>query len=248
MNLKNKPLQMALSAMAVFLLLFIFFFFAYFMPIKKEHDQIAALPSHDLTLFVDEDGNFADNGIRANGTLSYNGQACRTKEDIFKVLNDDMFVGTRGYCYFYDEQHNLYMRLGMDTYFSSGGSALFSIDEYIPFAMYFETATTPLFSGVGLGPIYAWNEELSADNSSQAGTIASARYCFLYGSLRNEVPVSIFSASLQLALAFTPYLLPLLVCLLWRSKKTILCGVGVYLLLFIINTAYYFANYPWLSW
>ena len=242
---KKKAVITLLSALLAFLLLFTLFFFAYFMPVRSEHDKIAKLPSHDLTLFIDEHGRFAYNGLFTN--ITYNGQDCRTKEDFIRVLDNDTFVGSRGYCYFYDAQNDLFLELGMDTHFSRGdGKAWYHIDEYVPYVMHYKNSHEPLLRALGLGPIYCWFNELSVDASGQ--TIDEARYWFLYQYSPVDVEVSIFSASLQLAFAFALYLIPVIVYLLWRNKKIIFCAVGVYVLMGIANTAYYFANYPWLSW
>ena len=196
---KKKILIAFSSVTTCFLLLFLCFFFGYFMPAKDEHDKIAKLPSHDLRLFIDEQGRFAYNDLFSN--ITYNGQECRTKEDFIRVLNNDTFVGSRGFCYFYDAQNNLVLKLGMDTHFWKGdGLAWFYIDEYVPFIMNYENSGEPLLRALGLGPIYCWLQELSDSKSGQVGTIAETRYRFLYQFGSGDIEISIFSASLQLLL------------------------------------------------
>lgn len=239
---KKKLFIMLQSAAIAFMLLFIFFFFAYFLPVQNEHAKIAKLPSHDLTLFVDGNGNFADNDL--HGNITYNGQVCRTKEDFSEVLDHDTFAGSAGFSYFYDADHNLYLMLGMDTLFMNGdGRAFYYIEEYPAFHMYFNTQADPLIRALGLGPLYTWRHELQ---SRLAETIAESRYWFSYRYSRGHVEVSVLSASLQLAFAFALYLIPMIICLFWRNKKTILCVAGIYVLLGAINTVYYLGHYPWL--
>jgi hypothetical protein len=246
----KKKLIASLSVLVALFLLFLFFFFVYFTPAKNEHGKIAKLPSHDLTLFVDEYGtSWTWDGGGFDINITYNGQDFRTKEDIMRILNNDTFVGSRGYCYFYDAQNNLFMKLSMDTHFyRSDGGAMYSISKYVPFGMYYDRADDPFRRALGLGPLLCWSKELSDKQSGQSGKIASARYWFLYKSRIYEVGVSIFSASFQLAFAFTLYLIPLIICLCWRNKKTIFCVIGIYVITGIVNIAYYFNNYPWLSW
>jgi hypothetical protein len=244
---KKKIITALSSVIVCFLLLFMCFFFGYFMPVKNEYDKIAKLPSHDLTLFIDEQGRFAHNDLFSN--ITYNGQACKTKEDFIRILNNDTFIGSRGYCYFYDAQNSLFLKLGMDTHFWKGdGSAYFYIDEYVPFSMNYESSGEPLLRALGLGPIHCWFQELSDSKSDQVGTIAAARYNFLYQLSYRGIDVSMFSASLQLAFAFALYLIPLIVCLFWRNKKIVLRVFGIYILVGIANIWYYLSNYPWLSW
>ena len=244
--MQDKKKILVLLAAASFAALFLALYFAYFLPVKQEHAHIAKLPSHDLTLFVDESGQFAHNDM-AKG-VTYNGQVCRTKEDFLRVLGGDAFAGSLGYYYFYDAQHNLVLNLGMDTQFRNGdGSASYFIGAYPPFGMYFDSAFEPFVRGLTLGPLLSWNFELSDDNSSQVGRIAEARYWFLYQYSSGDWAVSAVSASVQLALAFTLYLMPAFACLLWRRKKVIFSAAGTYVLLGIFNVVYYLWNYPWLS-
>lgn len=243
---KNKRL-IILSAVGIFLILFSLFFFGYFMPVKYEHNKIAKLPSHDLTHFIDEYGNIAYNTMYY--PVTYNGRECRTKEDFQEVLNHDTFAGSMGYHYFYDMEHNLFLRLGMDTDFRLGdGRAIFSIDDYVDFAMYYDTPVDPFVRGLGLGPVLSWLYELFDSNSSTAGTVASSRYWFIYQDKVHKVEVPILSASLQLALAFTIYLIPLLACVVLRRKIIVFYTIGIYVLVFIGNIVYYTSNYSWMSW
>ena len=237
------------TAIVCFVILSVYFFFAYFMPVQNEHSKIAGLPSHDLTLFIDEHGDFAYNG--SSPSITYHGQECRTEEDIISVLNNDTFAGSSRYYYFYDSQHNLFMKLGMGIRFFDGEEyASYSIDEYVPYSMKYENYFVPLWRTLALGPLYSWHHELSGSNSTSSGTISAGRYQFLYSRYPSyeDTKVSVFSASLQLALAFTLYLIPLIVCLLWRRKKVFRRVIGIYVLLGIVNLVYYLCNYQWLSW
>ncbi|MDR1065303.1 MAG: hypothetical protein LBL25_02940, partial [Oscillospiraceae bacterium] len=164
---RKKAFRALLSVVIVFLLLFSLFFFAYFMPVKNEHDKIAELPSHDLRLFIEEYAEAQDSGM--------------TRADILTALNNDTFVGSRGYSYFYDDEHSLFMKLGTDTRFwDSSGKATYSIGEYARFRMYYADPGDHFRRALGLGPIYCWVYELSDKKSNIVGTIASERYWFLY--------------------------------------------------------------------
>lgn len=241
----SKKYRAPVLCAIAFALLFLLFYVGYFMPVKAEYANIAALPSHDLTLFMDETGRFASNDMFAG--ITYLGQPCKTKEDIMRVLQQDYIVGSQGYGYFYDAEHSLVLKLGMDTHFWNGeGNAWFSIDAYTPYRMTFAHAGTPLWRMLALGPVYGWLHELSPSNSNQAGTIAQARYTFLHETSVNGEAVSPLSVALQLALAITLYLLPLILALLYRTKKVTRIVLGTYLLIGIANTIYYLTHYPWL--
>jgi DNA topoisomerase IB len=62
------------------------------MPVKNEYSKIAKLPSHDLTLFIDENGKARRNDLYEN--VTYNGQDFKTKDDIIRQPLKSQFMVT----------------------------------------------------------------------------------------------------------------------------------------------------------
>ena len=239
--------KLAISIFIIFLSLFAALFFAYFFPVQFQHARIAKLPSHDLTLFQDEEGRTIYNGD-TGGVITYDGEVVSSKDDFIRIFNNDKVTSwLGGYIYFYDAEKNLFLALSTTSYMSSASVSsrpMFLIREYKSDYKLPLDSPPPFIRAAGLGPFMFLRNEMTG------GDISSSRYSFVYSlaSHQGYPKISTLNASLQIALAFAPYFIPLVCCVIYRRKKTIFISAGCYVLLFVLNIAYYMVSYPWLRW
>ena len=214
----NKLQKILFCILVVYLTLFVFFYFVYFLPPKIEHWRISKLPSHDLTLFVDVKGNFIGvSHSMLNRAESYDGTELYTAGDIIQLFNNDTFVA-RKINYFYDDQNGLFMTLYKGSnYTGIEGSGLFSINEYMPYSLYFENAYAPFLRCIKLGPLFSIGSELSPSQIGSTSSISGSRYGFMHNANTDLEKVSILSTALQIAFAYLVYIIPLIICFFWRN-------------------------------
>jgi len=112
----------------------------------------------------------------------------------------------------------------------------YEIKDYYHDYMLHTYSPPPFTRALGLGPLMFLFLEM------MDGHVSDARFNILANFPPDEVIISPLRVSLQIALVFTLYLIPLLFGLVYFDSKikTICFASGIYLLFFVLNAIYYF--------
>ncbi|MCL2046759.1 MAG: hypothetical protein FWG88_10305 [Oscillospiraceae bacterium] len=180
-----------------------------------------------------------------NTAESYDGIELYTAGDIIRFFNNDTFVA-RKINYFYDNKNGLFMTLYKGSnYTGVEGSGLFSLNEYMPYSLYFENTYAPFLRCIKLGPLFSIGAELSPNQIGSTRSISGARYGFMHNATDLE-KVSILSAAIQIAFAYLVYIIPIIICIFWRKYSFSLLVFFAYLYVSYLNFVYMFTFYfPW---
>ena len=121
--------------------------------------------------------------------------------------------------------------------------AEFMIMDYIPYYIYSDDVFTPFIRAIRLGPFFCYLYELASKRSRDNSTISGLRYWYTYRFRRNDVGISILSASLQVSFAIFLYVIPLIIYCYWRNSIIGAIVFICYAYVACLNFFYYFDNY-----